>query len=56
LADLGITVIAASVGPLNAAQAMADENGFTFPTAYAMTDLIRGRDRRASESGAKIQD
>ncbi len=108
LAELGITVIAASVDPLDAVQAMAAENGFTFPLAYGVTDadvaalfpepcddhrghyfqpmeflvasagviagslyasggvgrmevgsvidLIRGRDRRANESGAKNQD
>jgi peroxiredoxin len=38
LTELGITLIAASVDPLDAVQAMAKENRFTFPLAYGVTD------------------
>jgi peroxiredoxin len=38
LTELGITVIAASVDPIGAVQAMAVANRFTFPLAFGLPD------------------
>ena len=38
LAELGITLVAACVDPLDAVRTFAADNGFTFPMAFGVTD------------------